>query len=205
LGSPADLIDQVYTITDDSHPNYKTAAWTITPDYCEVDFVSTITPLNGVEGTAVDVLDGEVFSALGEITFDFDYSKDLLPATTSETQTVTITGTSKSKYGTNNAITLDVDFDVTFLNPCLDPNFVQIVKGDLDELTYVILSGAAQVQTHPLFTVTTTPITHDLCGDLEYATTYDGSPVGATDKPFAYSDPSTQEITIDSDDTLLID
>ena len=35
---PADLIDQVYTLTDNSKADYVTAAWTISPDYCELDF-----------------------------------------------------------------------------------------------------------------------------------------------------------------------
>ena len=38
LTPPADLTDQVYTLTDNAHPDYLTAAWTISPDYCEVDF-----------------------------------------------------------------------------------------------------------------------------------------------------------------------
>ena len=35
---PSDLIDQRYTLTDTSRADYVTAAWTITPSFCEVDF-----------------------------------------------------------------------------------------------------------------------------------------------------------------------
>jgi len=35
---PSDLIDQFYTLTDTGREDYVTAAWTITPSFCEVDF-----------------------------------------------------------------------------------------------------------------------------------------------------------------------
>ena len=43
-----------------------------------------------------------------------------------------------------------------------------------------------------------------MCGDLVYSATYDGIAVGPTDQPFAYSDPATNEITINTDDDNLI-
>jgi len=51
-------------------------------------------------------------------------------------------------------VTLDVDFDLTFLNPCLDENFVTIDKVDLDELTYTVTSGV-KTFTHPAYTTST--------------------------------------------------
>lgn len=208
LTKPTDLTDQSYTITDIAHPDYKTQAWTISPDYCDADFTFTKTDL--ADGnTAVDQKAADVISAAGEITFAFLYSDSVDPAKNGESQTVTVTGTSKSIYGTNNAISDDVDFVVTFNNPCLDPAFVKINNVDIDPLTYTILT-VPETYIHPSFTTTISPSDHTLCGDLEYKLTYNGAPVDDDDTPFAYSgasvgDADFKQITISSDDINLID
>lgn len=46
---PSDLIDQFYTLTDTGREDYVTAAWTITPSFCEVDFTQSCTPLSNGE------------------------------------------------------------------------------------------------------------------------------------------------------------
>ena len=133
---PADLVDQVYTLTDTSHADYITAAWTITPTFCEVDFTQSCTPLVGGD-TAVSQKTATSISSNGQVTYAFEWISDLSPL--GQTQTCTVTATTKSKYGTNNAITESVDFDVTFENPCVDTDFVNIVApASLSDLEYPI-------------------------------------------------------------------
>lgn len=185
LTKPTDLTDQSYTITDIAHPDYKTQAWTISPDYCEADFSFTKTNLADGD-TAVDQKPADVITAAGEITFAFLYSAKIDPAKNDESQTVTVTGTSKSIYGTFNAISDSVDFVVTFNNPCLDPAFVKINNADINPLIYTILT-VPETYIHPSFSVTYSPSAHILCGDLEYKIKYDGNFVTDITKPFAYS------------------
>ena len=198
---PADLVDQVYTLTDQSHADYITAAWTVSPDYCEVDFTQSCTTLVG-GNTAVSQKAATTISSDGQVTYAFEWLTDLSPL--GQTQTCTVTATSKSMYGTNNAATSSVDFDVTFENPCVDTDFVNIeAPGTLSDLEYPITSGAKQY-THEAFTVSTVPFSHDICGDLTCTTKYNSVVVGASDTPFAYSDPANDEITINSNDANLI-
>ena len=200
---PADLVDQFYTLTDQAHTDYTTASWTVSPDYCELDYSQDYTRLQDGD-TAVQVKDGSTFGADGAITYAFEYTKDLVPLDPTQTQTVTISATSKSKYGTNDAATAEVDFIVNFKNPCVDTDFVNVVAPDLPELTYAILSGS-KVFSHPAFTVATLPFDHNLCGDLEYTASYNGVTVGPSDTPFAHNHATINQITIDSDDRTLID
>ena len=106
------------------------------PSYCEVNYSVEITPVvneQGVDDTAV--------TKTGDKTFDFEYSKDSapvdgVPSSTippNQVQTVTIKATSAdSKFL---AVTGDAaatpkeyeeDFDVTFLDPCQNANFITL-------------------------------------------------------------------------------
>lgn len=119
-----------------------------------------------------------MFNAQGQITFAFQYVDDLSPVIpVQQFQTVTITATSKSKYGTKNAASKSVDFIVRFLNPCLDSQYVQIVAPNLDTLQYTVSSGA-QTYIHPAFTQNIRPFVHDFCGPIVCSATYDSNSVG---------------------------
>ena len=48
----------------------------------------------------------------------------------------------------------------------------------------------------------TEPITHDLCGGIEYSASYDGSSISDSDVPLAY-DPETRTFTAFSSDMTL--
>ena len=129
-------VDQHYTITDTAK-SYTIPAFTITRDYCEVDYVLTFT-------TLTDDDSGTVYSPIsktGERTITASFSDTLDPV--GKSQTVTLTATSKSKYGTFNANSLTKTYVWTYKNPCLDRNFVNIAEsGTLLDQEYVLFATA---------------------------------------------------------------
>ena len=85
-------------------------------------------------------------------------------------------------------------------NPCVDTMFVNIVSEPLSALQYDIATAGPNAYTaHTAFMVSTTPIVHQLCGNLVYSATYDSNPISTTDMPLAY-DPFTRVFTADTDD-----
>lgn len=133
--------DQFYTLTDLSHPDV-TVSFRVEPDFCEVEYLVIATQLN--DGSSAVTNNENVVSIL--------YTKDLLPL--GQTQKVTVTATSVSKYGTFNAVSESESFVVNFLNPCFDSRFIEITApaGGLEDYFYTILSGE-QTETHEAFTV----------------------------------------------------
>ena len=91
-------------------------------------------------------------------------------------------------------------FKLTFLNPCIDTDFVKIeAPTKLADYVYIIDSDAI-LYNHPLFTVTTKPlIDHTLCEGLIYQTTVDTEVIDSNDEPISYKK-SSQLVTILSDD-----
>ena len=72
----------------------------------------------------------------------------------------------------------------------------------LDSQTYVPETGPSSFAAHGAFTVTTTPRTHALCGDVALSATLDGAPVDGD--PLSY-DPASRVFTASSDDVSLVD
>ena len=74
--------------------------------------------------------------------------------------------------------TYPVTYELTIKNPCVDPDYVNIVAPTLSPLTYTIDSGAEEFNDHPAFTVETTGVLgHGLCGDLSIVAKFDDSVV----------------------------
>lgn len=65
-----------------------------------------------------------------ENTFLFSYENDLEPLEPlGQTQTITLTATSTSSYGVFNERTSTTsEFDLTFLNPCANADFVTLLS-----------------------------------------------------------------------------
>ena len=109
------LTDQVYTITDTNAADYTHPAFVSNPTYCPIDYSYSETKLIAGDSAITNVANP----------FSFLYSKDLAPL--DQTQIVTVTATSNSIYGTTNTKVVEDDtFDLTFLNPCLDTEFVTL-------------------------------------------------------------------------------
>ena len=68
-------------------------------------------------------------------------------------------------------------------NPCFDPSLVSIVTLPLPAgpHSYTLYDYQADdpywIMTHEAWSYTTSPIEHQLCGDITYAPTYEGVPV----------------------------
>ena len=114
------LVDQSYTLTDPSAPDYVHAEFTTDPAFCEITYSYNIDPLdNGLSA---------VTQSGGDRTFQFFYDNDNTPIdATVETQLVTVTATSSSKFGvTQPTISTTDDFEVSFNDPCVVPGLVTI-------------------------------------------------------------------------------
>ena len=60
-----------------------------------------------------------------------------------------------------------VNTPVTLKNPCIDSNFVRVIPPqEFTREDYVVAGGAETFTAHGDFIVSTTPVTHDLCGTL---------------------------------------
>ena len=82
--------------------------------------------------------------------------------------------TTSSKHPTvNAALSESRSFDLTFKNPCIDPEFVYIEAPALADIEYTIHAPAAAQPPHDPFTVVTKPAEHDLCGDLRIVAKFD--------------------------------
>ena len=116
--SGVDLTNQDYTLTA-SEKSYIHSAFTIDPDYCLLDYTYAATSLQAGDSAILQYVPVEN-------KFLFHYDKDLLPL--GQTQTVTVTATSNSKYTVVNTKKDDFrTFDLTFNNPCIDQAFVNIL------------------------------------------------------------------------------
>lgn len=113
--TPVEPTDQTYTITQ-AALSYTHPDFTADPSYCPITYSYAIEDLNN-GGTPITNSGKD---------FTIQYSADLTPIAEGPL-TVTITATSTSKYTTSETpVTASADFDTTFLNPCLDTNFVDI-------------------------------------------------------------------------------
>ena len=97
--------------------------------------------------------------------------------------------TTDSVYPTLDTVKIEKTevFTLSFLNPCFDTDFVEIVAPTLLNYDYIVFSTALS-KTHPAFTVNFSPDVHALCGLLSYSATFDNGAVTTTSKPFAYFD-----------------
>ena len=77
-------------------------------------------------------------------------------------------------------------FDTTFLNPCVDTNFVTITTASLPGLTYTIGATKKTYAAHDAFTLSfAKSSSHSLCGEIAYAGQFesvavDGDPLSYT-------------------------
>ena len=87
-----------------------------------------------------------------------------------------MTATTRSVYQENNTpVAITKKFQVTFNNPCIDTDFVNIVAQPLDRLSYVLDSGRQTYDPHAEFLVETEPIDHNYCGTVLYEAVIGGS------------------------------
>ena len=91
---------------------------------------------------------------------------------------------------------------MTFKNPCIDKNFVNIVAPQFFEQDYIINAPPEQFPVHAPFTVNTVPITHDYCGSLTFVPKFNDQGL-VSGGPLTYSE-AERQFTADSDDITLI-
>ena len=94
---------------------------------------------------------------------------------------MTVQGTT----GTTIVLTRTTTFKLRISNPCFNPSFVSITSAALPTgSTYTLYANSIaspySLMTHTAWIVTTTPITHTLCGAITYTATFEGSPVSTT-------------------------
>ena len=191
--------DFAYTITDTARA-INVPAFTITPDFCTVEYTATISKLaDGSEPVTVT-------NVATNRDFQVEYAASLIPAVNSETIKVEVIATSKTIHGSaSNPTTKKVAFDVTFANPCLNEQFVSINgPADLPELEYIPETGPKTFDAHVGFALSIQPTSHSLCGNLKLTGVYDSNDLTASSKPLAY-DSVTRKFTADSDDVGLVD
>ena len=109
---------------------------------------------------------------------------------------VEVTATTRSVYQEfNTPVAITKNFQVTFNNPCIDTEFVNIVAQPLDRLSYVLDSGMRTYDPHAEFLVETEPIDHSYCGILLYEAVIGGS--DEAQAAVSYND-SSREVTVSS-------
>ena len=119
-----DFTNQEYTLTD-NQKEYTHPAFTVSPGYCPIVYTITETLLTAGDSAIVNDITG---TKTDVTTFQYHYDKDLAPL--GQTQTITVTAKSTSKYGVNNPTEVKEDsrsFILSFKNPCIDTSFVMIV------------------------------------------------------------------------------
>ena len=101
------LTNQSYRIGDPSATPYTHPNFVVSPDFCPLTYTYSETTL----------LDGSTAISRTDKTFTFSYDME---SAIDQTQTVTITAKSDSKYPTSYPKKTDSEtFDLTFVNPCL--------------------------------------------------------------------------------------
>jgi hypothetical protein len=123
----------VYTITDVEHPNYMMPGVAIDPAFCPFTETIVISPLKD-GSSAIEEISDEGGVTGYEHKIYYDNLKPLGPPR--EKQTVTVTVTSNSPYANDKAVTETGDWELTFRNPCNNPDFVEIVPAEIDDIDY---------------------------------------------------------------------
>jgi hypothetical protein len=120
-----DLVDQSYRLADLSAPTYTHANYDVDPVYCLLTYIYSETKLTDGEGNA-DV----TAISRDDKTFTFFYNKDDAPVSpVAQTQTVTVTATSDSKYETSYPKKSDfATFDLIFTDPCLSSSYSSVTE-----------------------------------------------------------------------------
>lgn len=191
------LVDQAYTISDVSQTYTLNPLITVTPSYCGLVVTATIeAPL------------GEKLSfASADQTFSLPQFYDSLhlaghPTTTERSYEITVTYETFSPWKSAPTSTGSNTFDWLIKNPCVDPNYVQILPTNITDQNYIVFDEPKTFY-HSDFVVQTTPVSHSLCGALTVNALYEGGPIDEDDMPLAYTSGSN-EFVIDSDDVTLV-
>lgn len=109
--------------------------------------------------------------------------------------TVSMTANVYSFYaGSASGTSVTETFDVTFKNPCLDKDFVEIIPPVLIPYKFLIGSLAPLKFNHAPFTIITMPITHTLCGGSTFDSALTITPefnnlvIDSNDEPVSYQE-----------------
>ena len=195
------IAPRAYTITDFSDTFTPTPLYSITPSFCGCQFVLQATGLE--DDITINQLTQEI--TLAQITDSLEHSgKNELPMQVEKDYLITLACRTQDYFG-NDVDNSSIQYTQTIKDPCINTDFVNILAGDLPELDYDIYQGELVYAAHPESTVSTTPITHTLCGDLDYTPKYDGQPPNFSTGPFTGYDPTTRVFTAESSDPALID
>ena len=113
---------------------------------------------------------------------------------------ITVTG----EAGITIPVQAQRSFTLTIRNPCINSAFVTINQSVLVDKTYQLYSfkPSGFSFNHSPFTVATNPISHTLCGDLVYTSTFMSVAITGASTPLSYS-ASTLTHTVYSEDITL--
>ena len=138
------LTNKEYTITD-TQQTFRHPDWTISPNYCPLSYTYNIADITNVPGVKAISVDNDK-------TFTIYYATNLLPLGQSET--VTITATSKSIYNASPSTKkASSSFVLTFKNPCIDPVLVTLAENPQTSPSSDKYTGSNVVFTYSPFTV----------------------------------------------------
>ena len=157
------LTNQIYTITQNKI-SYTVPVYTADPEWCAIIYTYELTSI------AADV--AITFNSDSLIRkFDFHYITGLALSGTKKTDyVVKVTGTTGNVVKKSSSAT----FVLQVKNPCIDAAYVTIEKAVLLSQVYELheLDPEGLEFIHDAFTIKTLPITHSLCGDLVYDSTF---------------------------------
>ena len=122
-------------------------------------------------------------------TFTFLYAANLSPLVDPlapfKDYTITVTGTS----GEITPQQASATFNLKVENPCYDPSYVSITTSPFPAgpFMYTLYFGSLvspnHIVSHSPYLVTTSPITHTLCGSITYEATFRGAVADSTTFP----------------------
>ena len=116
-------VNQVYTITDADATPYVIPEFSVDPIFCPIDYSYDISYLVDSNNADISAITQDT---VNERKFSFFYDSDLVIL--DQSQKVTVTASSNSKYTATEALKKIViaSWDLTFLNPCIDTEFVTL-------------------------------------------------------------------------------
>ena len=160
-------------------------AFEVDPAWCEIIYSYEIDDISS--SNAITFIPEELL-------FEFYYMNDLsLSGLTSKSYSISVKGTAGRLIPTS----VTASFTLTIKNPCIDIAYVTIEKAELANIEYNLYSydelGFQFV--HDPFRINTVPISHSLCGQLTYESTFMTIPIDNSIN--VLSEPSNNPISYD--------
>ena len=171
-------IDQVYTITQTKF-DYQVPVFVADPEWCAITYSYSISDIAADKAlTFEDTTQTLTFEQLDDLLLSGPESKNYI---------ISVTGVAGNVIKVQDS----ASFNLSLLNPCIDPTFVTITKQPLPVgLTYALYDFSPIPNGykffHDAFTTNTSPFNHTLCGEVHYKMHFEGELLSFDSKPIAY-------------------